>query len=196
MNNAELTQTEREILLRIARQSIEAAVRHLPLPEIELNKLPAPLRENGASFVTLTIHGQLRGCIGTLEAYQPLAYDVREHAIAAALEDYRFPPLTEPELELVEIEISRLTPTQPLFYQNPEDLPKLLHPFKDGVVLQDGYRKATFLPQVWEQLPNPEEFLTHLCLKMGSPGNTWREKILKVEIYSVEEFQEEKKKTN
>ncbi len=190
----ELTELEKTILLRIARESIEAAVRNESLPKIELNSLPPALQEDGASFVTLTIEGRLRGCIGTLEAYQPLAEDVREHAIAAALEDYRFSPLQESELPVVEIEISRLTPTQTLFYQNPEDLPQLLQPFKDGVVLQDGSRRATFLPQVWEQLPDPEEFLTHLCLKMGTSGNLWEEKVLQVGIYSVEEFREIKKK--
>ncbi|MGV8025544.1 MAG: AmmeMemoRadiSam system protein A [Anaerolineaceae bacterium] len=190
----ELTELEKTALLQIARASIEAAVRNENLPKIELSSLPAALQEKGASFVTLTIEGQLRGCIGTLEAYQPLAEDVREHAIAAALEDYRFTPLRESELETVEIEVSRLTPTQTLFYQNPEDLPKLLQPFIDGVVLQDGQHGATFLPQVWEQLPEPEEFLTHLCLKMGVSGNLWREKALQVGIYSVEEFREIKKK--
>ena len=192
----ELTQLERDTLLRIARESINAAVRHVPLPELDITSLPVVLQEKGASFVTLTIHGRLRGCIGTLEAYQPLALDVREHAVAAAMEDYRFSPLSESELDVIDIEISRLTPTQELSYQNPQDLPGLLQPLKDGVVLQDGYRKATFLPQVWEQLPDPEEFLTHLCLKMGSAGNTWKEKVLKVSIYSVEEFQEVKKKNN
>ncbi len=190
----ELTQSERTILLQIARTSIEAAVRNLPLPEIDLDTLTPALRENGASFVTLTIAGRLRGCIGTLEAYQPLAKDVREHAIAAALEDYRFSPLSEPELEEVEIEVSRLTPTQPLSYQNPMDLPGLLQPFKDGVVLQDDHRKATFLPQVWEQLPDPQEFLTHLCLKMGASGNVWREKVLKGGDLQRGEFREVKKR--
>ena len=192
----DLTQKERDILLRIARESIESTVRAVPLPALDLSSLPEELQEDGASFVTLTIRGRLRGCIGTLEAYQPLALDVREHAIAAAMEDYRFSPLSEAELDAVEIEVSRLTLPQVLSYQNPMDLPGLLQPFKDGVVLQDGYRKATFLPQVWEQLPDPAEFLTHLCLKMGSAGNTWKEKILKVSVYSVEEFQEIKKKNN
>ncbi|MHB8807353.1 MAG: AmmeMemoRadiSam system protein A, partial [Anaerolineaceae bacterium] len=190
----ELTELEKTALLQIARESIEAAVRKASLPTIELRSLSAALQAEGASFVTLTIEGQLRGCIGTLEAYQPLAEDVREHAIAAALEDYRFSPLRESELEIVEIEVSRLTPTQTLFYQNPEDLPKLLQPFKDGVVLQDGHHRATFLPQVWEQLPDPEEFLTHLCLKMGVPRSLWKEKVLQVGIYGVEEFREIKKK--
>jgi penicillin-binding protein 1C len=194
MKRPELTQFEKITLLRIARESIEAAVRNEILPEIDLSSLPPALQETGASFVTLTIDGRLRGCIGTLEAYQPLAEDVREHAVAAALEDYRFPPLREAELEIVEIEVSRLTPTRNLAYDKPQDLPLLLQPFIDGVVLQDGYHKATFLPQVWEQLPDPEEFLTHLCLKMGVPGNLWKQKILQVGLYSVEEFRELKKK--
>jgi len=181
---------ERRILLRLARQALEAAVGGHPLPPLDLASLPKALREPGASFVTLTIDEALRGCIGALEAYQPLAEDVREHAVAAALNDYRFPPLTPAELPRVHIEISRLTPLRPLHYETPENLPGLLRPGVDGVVLRLGFRRATFLPQVWEKIPNAERFLSQLCLKMGAPPDAWRRQPLEVFTYQVEEFSE------
>jgi AmmeMemoRadiSam system protein A len=120
----------------------------------------------------------------------PLAEDVREHAIAAALQDYRFPQVQPIELPEIRIEVSRLTLPESLQYERPEDLPRLLHPGIDGVILRDGFRRATFLPQVWEKIENPGEFLDHLCMKMGLPPNTWRRKKLDVQIYQVEEFHE------
>ncbi len=186
----ELTPREREILLELARQALELGVRGQPLPPLVPEALTDTLRAPGASFVTLTKGGQLRGCIGTLAAYRPLAEDVRQHAIAAALEDYRFPPVSEAELPEVQIEISRLTPPRPLAYQTPEQLLEQLHPGVDGVVLRSGMRRATFLPQVWEKLPRPEDFLNQLCLKMGAPPDLWQREPLYVEIYQVEEFHE------
>jgi AmmeMemoRadiSam system protein A len=185
-----LTQAEQVLLLNIARQAIENAVQGQPLPELNRDALPPPLMALGASFVTLTIEGRLRGCIGTLDAYQPLAQDVQEHAVAAALQDFRFPPVKLAELSLIRIEVSALTPRTPLTYSGPQDLLAKLRPGVDGVILQDGLRKATFLPQVWEQLPDPVEFLTHLCMKMGAPGDRWQKKSLDVFIYQVQEFQE------
>jgi AmmeMemoRadiSam system protein A len=187
----ELNPKEKQILLMIARQSIEKAVKKEDPINIILSELPPKLREQGASFVTLTIHGRLRGCIGTLEAYQPLVLDVCEHAVAAATQDYRFPPLNLNEFDQIEIEISRLTPQQKLVYETPTDLIAGLHPQVDGVVLRDGFQRATFLPQVWEKLSDPAEFLSQLCLKMGAPANLWRSKKLEVFTYQVEEFKEE-----
>ena len=191
MKPESLTPEERRILLELARQSIQLAVRRQPLPKIDLNQVTPKLREQGAAFVTLTIHGNLRGCIGALEAYQPLVLDVQEHAVAAALEDYRFRPVSEKEIPLLEIEISRLTPPVPLEYGQPADLPGKLRPGIDGVILRDGAMRATFLPQVWEQLPEPEEFLSHLCSKMGAPSSAWQRHMLRVWTYQVEEFKEE-----
>lgn len=185
-----LNESEQAILLTIARQALEKAVRGEPLPEIKLENLPPALQDPGASFVTLTIDSRLRGCIGTLDAYQPLAKDVQEHAAAAALEDSRFPKVQPAELPYIHIEVSALTPRTPLQYDSPQELVTKLRPNVDGVILQDGMRKATFLPQVWEKVSNPEEFLSHLCLKMGAPGNIWCYKPLKVYIYQVQEFQE------
>ena len=188
--NDQLTDGEKQILLRLAREAMDHAVRGMKLPSLENESLSPRLRENGASFVTLTIHGELRGCIGALEAYQPLADDVREHAIAAALSDPRFPPVGENELNRIKLEVSRLTVPHLLEYSSGEELPVKLRPHVDGVILKDGFRRATFLPQVWEQIPDAEDFLDHLCSKMGARRDLWRKTKLQVYIYQVEEFHE------
>ena len=191
MDTKTLTPTEKEILLKLARRTLELKLRgekHFPLNAVP-QQTPL-LQADGATFVTLTIDGQLRGCIGTLEAHRPLIEDVREHAIAAALYDTRFSPLRAEELDDIEIEISRLTAPMPFVYDNADDLLIKLRPNVDGVVLIDGHRRATYLPQVWEQLPSAEEFLSHLCQKMGLSENAWKEKKLEVLIYQVEEFGE------
>jgi AmmeMemoRadiSam system protein A len=186
-----LTLDEKQTLLRLAREALECAVYSRKLPRLEQSGLTPALLAMGASFVTLTKRGDLRGCLGALEPYQPLADDVREHAIAAALQDFRFPPVQETELAEICIEVSRLTPPRALEYTAPEELPTLLHPGVDGVTLNDGpWRRATFLPQVWEKLPDPGAFLDHLCEKMGLPADTWRVRHLEVRIYQVEEFHE------
>ena len=177
-------------LMRIAKKSVFAAANGRRPEPLQDSALSPALLEDGAVFVTLTKSGQLRGCIGSLEAWQPLAEDVRLRAYQAAVEDPRFPPLRPSELPQLEIEISRLTEPVALPYERPEDLPGLLKPHQDGVILADGRRRATFLPQVWEQLPRPEEFLDHLCAKMGARSNLWREKVLDVWIYHVEEFKQ------
>ena len=186
----QLTPEEKQTLLRLARQALEAGVRGGPMPRLGETSLTPALRAEGASFVTLTVGGNLRGCIGALEPYQPLAEDVREHAVAAALEDYRFPTVQESELAGIEIEISRLTVPVPLEYTDADDLLAKLHPGMDGVILRDGFRRATFLPQVWEKIPAPAEFLVNLCYKMGTAPDTWRRRHLEVLIYQVEEFNE------
>lgn len=185
-----LSPAERSLLLKLARQALEAGVRGEALPPLDLQSLPPALRQPGASFVTLTRQGKLRGCVGALEPYQPLAEDVREHAVAAALQDYRFPPVQPAELPEIKIEISRLTLPQELDYTSPEDLLTRLRPGVDGVTLIDGRLRATFLPQVWEKLPDAPTFLDHLCYKMGAPEDLWRRKKLRVQTYQVEEFHE------
>lgn len=187
-----LSAEERQILLRLARQALEDGVRGKPLAPLDWNTLPPRLREPGASFVTLTKEGELRGCVGALEAHQPLAEDVREHAVAAALEDFRFPPVRPEELPRIHIEVSYLTPLQPLEFDSPEELLTRLRPGVDGVVLRQGWRRATFLPQVWEQIPDPQEFLDHLCLKMGRPPGCWRSEGIEVWVYQVESFEEDR----
>lgn len=186
-----LTPEERQTLLRLAREAITHRVKGEKLPQIDESTLTDHLREQGASFVTLTTHGELRGCIGALEAYQPLAEDVREHAVAAALEDPRFPPVSERELAGIQIEVSRLTRPSPLEYKDADELLSKLRPHVDGVILRDGFRRATFLPQVWEKIPSGSEFLENLCHKMGASHDQWRRKHLEVFTYQVEEFHEE-----
>jgi AmmeMemoRadiSam system protein A len=186
-----LTLEEQKILLRLARESVERAVKGEELPPLDLSTLPPCLREKGSSFITLTLHGKLRGCIGSLEPYESLAEDVREHAVGAALKDPRFPPVSEDELNGLQIEISRLTRPIPLEYRDANDLLSKLHPHVDGIILQtDSYRRATFLPQVWEKIPDPAEFLDNLCYKMGLEPDLWRRKHLEVFLYRVEEFHE------
>jgi len=185
-----LSESDKQKLLDLAREALVCAVLGQDIPTLNANGLSEALCQDGASFVTLTRHGNLRGCIGTLEARQSLAEDVREHAIEAALDDYRFPPVTPNELPDIRIEISHLTSPQPLEYSSPEELVRKLRPGIDGVVIRDKFRRATFLPQVWENLPDPENFLCQLCLKMGAQRNYWRCNLLTVEIYQVEEFHE------
>ncbi|MFN7037465.1 MAG: AmmeMemoRadiSam system protein A, partial [Bellilinea sp.] len=153
MAEDKLTENERKFLLKAAREAIEDAVNGRPLRPLDWEDIPPRLKEEGATFVTLTLDGKLRGCIGTLEAHQSLIEDVREHAVAAALADYRFPPVRPEEVDRLKIEISRLTKPQPCDYDTPLDLIRKLRPGIDGVVLMDDGRRATFLPQVWHSLP-------------------------------------------
>jgi uncharacterized protein len=191
MTDQPLSEEERQLLLNLARQTIDRVTRGGLLPEIDLAELPPRLAEPGVCFVTLTTRsGALRGCIGALEVRLPLALDVCQHAAAAALEDYRFVPVRPEEVDDLQIEISRLTPPQPLHYQTPDELLQCLRPMQDGVVLHDGPRRATFLPQVWEKIPDPVVFLSNLCHKMGASSDLWKRKPLVVEIYQVEEFHE------
>jgi len=186
----QLTLEEKKILLRIAHEALESGVRRQSLPALDDVDITPTLHAEGASFVTLTVHGNLRGCIGALEPYQPLVDDVREHAVAAALEDYRFPPVQENELVNIKIEVSRLTRPVRLEYSDADDLLAKLHPGVDGLILKDGFRRATFLPQVWEKIPSPVEFLENLCYKMGASPDAWRRKHLEALVYQVEEFHE------
>lgn len=186
-----LTSEEQQILLRLAREAMERGVKGEELLPLELSSLPASLREEGCSFITLTLRGQLRGCIGSLDAYQSLAEDVREHAIAAALKDPRFPPVREDEISGIQIEVSRLTRAVLLEYQDANDLLSKLRPHVDGVILRAvPSRRATFLPQVWEKIPDCAEFLNNLCYKMGVEPDVWRHTHLEVLTYEVEEFHE------
>ncbi len=184
----ELTPEQQQTLLRLARQSIEQALRGQP-PRLPADLDPR-LLEPGAVFVTLTLAGALRGCIGSLVAHRPLAEDVQQNALAAAFDDPRFSPLTADELPHVHIEISLLTPYRPLAYRDADELLRLLRPGIDGVLLESGWHRATFLPQVWEHFSDPQEFLAHLCLKAGLPANAWRWPQTRIYVYQVEKFEE------
>ena len=185
-----LTLEEQTILLRLAREAVERGVGGETLPLLDPASLSASLREEGSSFITLTARGKLRGCIGSLDPYQSLAEDVREHAVAAALRDPRFAAVREDELNEIQIEVSRLTRPMPLQYKDADDLLSKLRPHVDGIILRDGSHRATFLPQVWEKISDPAEFLDNLCYKMGLEPDLWRRKPLEVLTYEVEEFHE------
>jgi AmmeMemoRadiSam system protein A len=185
-----LTLAAQKQLLEIAREALMLAVNGKQVPSLNLADLPDELQVPGASFVTLTIGGDLRGCIGSLEAWRPLAQDVQAHALDAALRDPRFRPVQPSELPLIHIEVSYLTPQTALEYTDPKQLPHLLRPGIDGVVLGLGSKRATFLPQVWEQLPDPAQFLNHLCQKAGLPAEIWRKELLDISLYQVQDFQE------
>ncbi len=186
----QLTDAERDCLLRLARASIEAAALDQPAPQVILDKLPERLRRPAACFVTLHWHGQLRGCTGVLAARAPLAQEVVDTARRTALNDPRFAPVEAWEVPDLTIEISVLSESQPLNVPHPQDLPGLLRPGIDGVVLQRGPYRATFLPQVWKRIPDPREFLGMLCRKMGLHPLAWLEPGMEVSIYRVEEFAE------
>jgi AmmeMemoRadiSam system protein A len=185
-----LTNEERRILLRLAREALVEGVQGKSLEPLDLGSLPAQLTQLGATFVTLTADRELRGCIGSLEAVRPLAEDVRVHAVAAALDDYRFPPVQVHEVEQLTVEISRLTAPQHIDAQDAEELLSKIRPGIDGVILKKGIRRATFLPQVWEKVPEKENFLEMLCRKMGEHAKCWRDEDVQVLTYQVEKFQE------
>jgi AmmeMemoRadiSam system protein A len=157
---------------------------------VNLDAMPQRLRAPGASFVTLTRDGLLRGCIGTLKKQLPLADDVRQHAVAAALSDYRFPVVKPEEVDEIEIEVSVLTTPQPLEYKHVDEIPGLLRPGIDGVIITDGKNRGTFLPQVWEKVPDVETFLGMLCEKAYLPPDAWRQGQIKILTYQVESFHE------
>ncbi len=150
------------------------------------------LQASCGTFVTLKIGGQLRGCIGDLVGHEPLVDGVRSNALNAAFHDPRFRPLTAKELKHVSVEVSVLTPPQPLEYSDAEELPARLRPHVDGVTIRKGFASATFLPQVWDQLPEVETFLHHLCQKAGLSGDAWRKGNLEVETYQVQYFEEDR----
>jgi len=152
----------------------------------DIGKIPE-LQEERASFVTLTIDGNLRGCIGMLEACRPLVEDVAENACAAAFADPRFEPLSEREFRQIDIHISVLSPPEEMEFNSEADLLAQLRPGVDGLILQDGGRRGTFLPSVWEELPDADLFLMHLKMKAGLPTTHWSD-TLRVFRYTAEYF--------
>ena len=186
-----LAAAERKFLLDLARKTLTSVTAGGSLPEVAAKDVPPKLTEKKACFVTLTKSGALRGCIGHLMAMEPLHQAVAENARNAALRDPRFPPVQPDELGQIKIEISVLTDPQPLPFSSPDDLLSKLHPNEDGVLLHIGPRTATFLPQVWAQIPDKVEFLNHLSQKAGCEPSAWRGKDVSVSIYHVECFEEE-----
>jgi AmmeMemoRadiSam system protein A len=172
-------------LLTIARNAIE---RKFGMPARVATPHP-DLARPAATFVTLTQKGQLRGCIGSLKAYRPLAMDVGENALAAAFRDPRFPPLRQGELEKTRVEVSLLDTPEEMRFKDEADALGQLRPGLDGLILGCGNHGATFLPQVWESLPTPALFLQHLKLKAGLPVDFWNP-LLSLARYGVQKWKE------
>lgn len=177
----------RDRLTRLALDSIEHGVRYGVELTIDPLEWPAKLREIQASFVTLQTHGELRGCIGSLVATRPLVRDVSQHAHAAALKDPRFDAMTLSELSVLEIHISVLSNPTPIDFSSESELLELVHPGEDGLVLQAGSNRATFLPDVWQKLPEPGQFLAQLKLKAGLAKDYWSDDLI-IERYTTESW--------
>jgi AmmeMemoRadiSam system protein A len=193
-NTSQLSEAQGRMLLRLARATLRAQFGQNAAggqtAERALSASDPDLQKRSGIFVTLKIGGCLRGCIGSLVGREPLIEGVRTYSLHAAFQDPRFRPLTESELDKASIEVSVLTEPQPLTYQDANDLMAKLRPHVDGVTICKGRRSATFLPQVWEQLPDPVAFLSQLCLKAGLAADAWRTGELSVETYQVQHFEE------
>ncbi len=190
----QFTEQQGQALVRLARHTIMNKL-GCKVPADEARALEAALQDKAfaahcGTFVTLKKDGQLRGCIGNLTSDASVLDGVRENAINAAFRDPRFAPLAESELDKVQIEVSILTEPRPLEFREARDLVAKLRANVDGVILRQGYASATFLPQVWEQLPQPEDFLGHLCLKAGLSSDAWKQPGLEVLTYQVQYFEE------
>lgn len=185
MAHTSLTNQQQQTLLQIAKDSIAYGLAHgKPLP-VKATDYPAELQEVRATFVTLEIAGNLRGCIGMLEAVQPLVLDVAKNAFLAAFKDYRFAPLSETEYPKLEIHISILSRFEPIIFKSEQDLISQLRPNVDGLIMQEGGRRGTFLPSVWESLPESRQFLQQLKVKSGLPPHYWSD-TLQVSRYSCD----------
>jgi len=191
MNDKErLTEEQGRYLLQEARTTIQGALSGEKAQKGKDADLPPLFHQKRGTFVTLTIGGNLRGCIGHIIPQESLLEGIRENAINAAFKDPRFRPIDKEEWKRVHIEISILTDPKPLSYSGAEDLLHKVRPGVDGVIIKKGYYQATFLPQVWDQLPRKEEFLTHLCLKAGLGGHEWKKGQLEISTYQVQAFEE------
>lgn len=189
-----LTPQQGAALVTLARQTLAShfgrAIAKGDMTSLESMLENSALQACCGTFVTLTIDNQLRGCIGNLTASVPLVTGIRDNALNAAFHDPRFSPLGNEELDLIRIEVSVLTEAVKLEYRDADDLLAKLRPGIDGVILKKGFASATFLPQVWDQLPQPEQFLTNLCMKAGLPATKWRDGDLEIKVYQVQSFEE------
>jgi uncharacterized protein len=168
-----LTSQQQQLLLKIAQDSIAYGLRNGKALPVNPKDYPAELQVICATFVTLEIAGQLRGCIGMLEAVQPLVVDIAKNAFLAAFRDYRFSPVSQAEYSQLQIHLSLLSPSEPIIFSSEHDLITQLRPNIDGLIMLEGGRRGTFLPSVWDSLPEPEQFLQQLKVKTGLPKSYW-----------------------
>ncbi|MTI62448.1 AmmeMemoRadiSam system protein A [Methylophaga sp.] len=172
-----ISRSDRFLLRKIARDAIKYGLRHQAVMPLDLNSLPPSVTAEGASFVTLYFAGALHGCIGTLEAYRPLAEDVASNAYSAAFRDRRFDPVTETMLEELDVHISVLSKPESISCQSEQSLLNQLKAGEDGLILEDDHHRATFLPAVWDSLHSPEQFVAALKRKAGLPVDYWSDSI-------------------
>jgi len=187
LKDAKLSLTLRKELLKYARKGLELRLVNGKDPEVKLGSFAVPLEGLGASFVTLTLEGRLRGCIGSLAAHQPLVADVIKNAVKAGFYDPRFTPVTKAELEACEIEIAILSRPVAMSFDSEQDLLSQLIPGEDGLILTEGNKRGTFLPKVWESLPTPKQFVSNLKRKAGLPEDYWSESVT-ISRYTTEKF--------
>lgn len=181
----------KKYLLQLARQTIERYCLNNSILILDSSNLNETLLEKRATFVTLTKNQDLRGCMGELEAQKPLYQSVIDNSLASAFLDPRFSPITPPELQEINIEISILSPLKKVSsFNNSQELLNYLKQNKPGLVIKKNGFQATFLPQVWEELSDPKDFLSQLCLKAGLPSNQWQNLDLDISEYQVEKFKE------
>lgn len=182
-----LDSQQKSQLLDIARNSIDHGLKTGKPVEINLDSYDAALQQKRATFVTLHKQHKLRGCIGVLEPIRPLALDVSNNAFSAAFSDHRFPPVTADEITQLHIHISILSTPTPVHFTSEHDLVEQLRPGIDGLIMQEGHHRGTFLPSVWDTVKEKDEFIKHLKNKSGLPENYWSDSIT-VQRYTVEEF--------
>jgi AmmeMemoRadiSam system protein A len=190
--NGNLTPEQGRLLVRIARESLAEALKIRQGQEQKpRTSYDEPwLQQPGATFVTLMEHGELRGCVGSIQAYRPLIEDLRHNARAAAFSDPRFSPVQPHELAHLSVEVSLLSPPEPFPVESEEDAVARLRPGVDGVILEHGPARSTFLPQVWEQLPDPRQFLAYLKQKAGLQANFWSPQ-LRLQRYTVTKYKDD-----
>jgi AmmeMemoRadiSam system protein A len=182
--------SEAELLLRLARATLVNIATGGALPKPDPNSLNLKLTEKRACFVTLKNRGELRGCVGSVVASKPLFEGVMDSVRGAASRDSRFRPVTADEMGNIHIEVSVLTEPIPLNYESPEALLGMLQPYQHGVLLRIGAHTATFLPKVWEDIPDKEEFLARLCAKAGFDARAWRSDDAFISVYEAEVIEE------
>jgi len=193
-STARFTEKQGQLLVELARETILQKLTGKSTrsePDTQVHALNGDIfQAHCGTFVTLKIQGQLRGCIGNLTATESVLEGVKRNAVNAAFQDPRFASLSAAELDRTEIEVSILTIPQPLAYRDTQDLIQKLRINVDGVIVRKGHASATFLPQVWEQLPRPEDFLTQLCQKAGLSPDAWKRSELEILTYQVQYFEE------
>lgn len=192
LQDFELSNEEKRGLLVLARAAVETWVRSqklIDLPDDLVARFPH-LNEQRACFVTLRVEGQLRGCIGSLEPRRSLIDDVRQNAVSAAVHDTRFRPVTEDELASLSYSISVLDLPRPLEGVPARELPAYMEKHRPGVIIEYRGRRSTFLPSVWEELDDPIDFLSRLCVKQGSSADCWKSPEVRISTYGSVYFSE------